>query len=1230
MRKSIIALGIAGLLILSIFSVCVDSRAGLLDNLKNRFSSSSSSSSGGLLSNLKNRFSSHTTSTSSTSTGILSKFKSTHSGSAGLFRSRTGSLGIMKRNYGVFNKQVNWRSNGIMKRNWGLFNIQKNIGSRWNLAGTSGSTKGSRALIQRQINIGPSGFSVNLNGALGLRWLRPIPRVVGGERLFDLDPTNTQSGGLIQKQLNLIGAHGTQTDGKFISKQKNFLSFGRQIGNTGLISKQKNILSIGSQKRNIGLFNKQKNILSIGRQIGNLGFVNKQKNLISFGSQKRNIGLLNLQRNRLSSGRQIGNLGLINKQKNLLSLASQKRNIGVVNKQKNILSFGRQIRNIGLINKQKNLISFGSQKRNLGLINLQNNKFSIGRQIRNIGAINFQRNKLSIGSMKKNIGLINLQKNSLLSYGKMSKNIGLILNSQLNGPFPFAKGSHRAPLIDADKISDRIENIIGWIEEWKSTQPDEGANETFNDLINEILAQLNGWLDNLTGDNLDDFINWLNDIINQLIQQGAEALQQLINWLQDLLNWLQQQQQPPQYIPIYISYQEPCNGCNEEEIELYIYCWDSVPENITFPVIVADEITEDGMYNPIEGAMVEFNGETNLTNESGITTFVAPEVDENTTFEITAHKEGYTDATMTITIVNVEQDVSPLYLLCWDSVPENFSFPIIVADYVTDDGRYSPVENATVMFNNETMLTNESGIAIFVSPEVSENTTCIIEAYKEGYSSANKTIVVEDIKQPLYIILLNDTVEENSTFIIIVASYVNFSTSDYLPVEDAVVEFNGETNLTNESGITTFVAPEVDENTTFEITAQKEGYIEKNITLTIKNIEKKDTEDQPLYIYYSPKTVFERSEFVIVVADYITEDGEYYSPVEKAMVTFDRKTNLTNETGVTLLVAPEVDEDKSYKITVYKDGYEEIETTLTVKDIDGTDPEENVTEPENHSILYVFYQDPLFENQPFMVVVADNVTETENGTILYDPVINATVKFNNETKYTDINGSASFVSPSVDGEANYTVVVAKEGYNTVEKTVKIIDSPLTIDAPTYINETEKFKIMVKLYDEPVVAYVIFNDTENYTDENGELLLKAPEVENDTMFNITVITVYNDTYIYGEVKILIKNKEIQARSTLSESWLSVLLGIIVALLISLACLILMKRRKTMFSNKEKIETFAETEENIEDFQPIEEDRNEKTGDELLSETKETLPAVSDTYLDKVIDSIIKKNLDKTKA
>ena len=115
MRKSIIALSIVGLLLLSTFSVCINSRAGFLSNLKSKFSSSSSSSSGGILSNLKNRWSSTTSSTSSS--GILSKFRNSYSSSTGLFsRLRSGSLGVMKRNLGVFNKQVNFRSNGIMKR----------------------------------------------------------------------------------------------------------------------------------------------------------------------------------------------------------------------------------------------------------------------------------------------------------------------------------------------------------------------------------------------------------------------------------------------------------------------------------------------------------------------------------------------------------------------------------------------------------------------------------------------------------------------------------------------------------------------------------------------------------------------------------------------------------------------------------------------------------------------------------------------------------------------------------------------------------------------------------------------------------------------------------------------------------------------------------------------------------------------------------------------------------
>jgi hypothetical protein len=54
---------------------------------------------------------------------------------------------------------------------------------------------------------------------------------------------------------------------------------------------------------------------------------------------------------------------------------------------------------------------------------------------------------------------------------------------------------------------------------------------------------------------------------------------------------------------------------------LYVTSWNFTYENTTFPVIVADLITEDGMYSPVEGAIVEFNGETNVTNESGITTY---------------------------------------------------------------------------------------------------------------------------------------------------------------------------------------------------------------------------------------------------------------------------------------------------------------------------------------------------------------------------------------------------------------------------------------------------------------------------------------------------------------------------------------------------------------------------------------------------------------------------------
>ena len=59
---------------------------------------------------------------------------------------------------------------------------------------------------------------------------------------------------------------------------------------------------------------------------------------------------------------------------------------------------------------------------------------------------------------------------------------------------------------------------------------------------------------------------------------------------------------------------------------------------------------------------------------------------------------------------------------------------------------------------------------------------------------------------------------------IIVANYVNFITGQYIPVEGAIVEFNGEKKVTDDQGVVVFVAPEVNIDTRYPITASKADY----------------------------------------------------------------------------------------------------------------------------------------------------------------------------------------------------------------------------------------------------------------------------------------------------------------------------------------------------------------------------------------------------------------------
>jgi len=231
------------------------------------------------------------------------------------------------------------------------------------------------------------------------------------------------------------------------------------------------------------------------------------------------------------------------------------------------------------------------------------------------------------------------------------------------------------------------------------------------------------------------------------------------NWDSEEQNPTYQYDTPGEYIVTLMvidthgAYSFTSKTITVETNNIYVYSWKTVYENTTFPVIVADYITEDGMYSPVEGAIVEFNGETNLTNESGITTFVAPEVKENTTFQIIAQKGTLSNSTSILVIDNPDNDPTDkqLIILTYPSSPilENTTFLVIVHD------GYNYVENALVEFNNITSLTNETGVTKLTAPSVENDTEFNITVSKEGYISNITSILVKNRR--LYVYTYNET-----------------------------------------------------------------------------------------------------------------------------------------------------------------------------------------------------------------------------------------------------------------------------------------------------------------------------------------------------------------------------------------------------------------------------------------------------------------------------------------
>ena len=193
---------------------------------------------------------------------------------------------------------------------------------------------------------------------------------------------------------------------------------------------------------------------------------------------------------------------------------------------------------------------------------------------------------------------------------------------------------------------------------------------------------------------------------------------------------------------------------------------------------------------------------------------------------------------------------SQLYIDSVDTVSSGELFTVSVFDPSLKN--MTPyLVNVLIIFNDKEYLITEEGNGeiTITAPRVINNTTYLIEAYKEGYTPGFKNITITPAKyihSKLVVTLDLFKVDANKGFLVIVTDEKGN------PIEGATVKIKGftgteTTNFTDKEGYTHLIAPDTDEIT---IIAQKEGYIDGIKKLMI--VATTDESEDILHNQYTP------------------------------------------------------------------------------------------------------------------------------------------------------------------------------------------------------------------------------------------------------------------------------------------------------------------------------------------------------------------------------------------
>ena len=265
--------------------------------------------------------------------------------------------------------------------------------------------------------------------------------------------------------------------------------------------------------------------------------------------------------------------------------------------------------------------------------------------------------------------------------------------------------------------------------------------------------------------------------------------------------------------------------------------------------------------------------------------------------------------------------------------------PVVVLEGETftvtvKDQDYNKLAGAYVNFNDKKYKTNFMGVASVSAPaDLSEDTTFTLSAEKDYYDFTGDNVEVTVRNRYLTIDYVNPSpVDELKEF------HVTVKDQDGNGLSGATVYFNGKSRFTGNNGqtINAFKAPQVDQDTTYPITASKAWPYHYDM-LEAGSITVINANTIPIEICgiisgsdITPSALSGATVTIVATATNEHEAGSTEYTTNFYTVSSDGDTTISDENGFYSFIVYPMPSGTEYEITASAEGYKTKSKTITV------------------------------------------------------------------------------------------------------------------------------------------------------------------------------------------------------------------------------------------------------------------------------------------------------------